>query len=474
MGLRSRCALKTEEEPHGRTKLFASAMSEIASVETEIIQIETETLVRVQRGPLDASQQILQLGKLLFYDRELSVRRNEARAFCHMPEAGFSGPVSALNQTTVSYPGSVRTPFNGRSPQTHAYASFSPVLHYNAPRGDLVGGAFWDMRATGLRLNSPLAEQAQGPPLDPNEMGLIDPACMVYRVSRRPYRPMAEQLWGAQAFTIRWPADAKRVCDEPGPAPEGNPRPVRLAVVDRGIAHATYDQIAQAIAAYEGSPEVNPFSSKYDLVMAGNAQFTPAEKAGYELFRSKATHCNECHRDGGPSEEPLFTDFTAPNLGLPPNRDIPYYEKSRPDASGYAANKLSLNFVDAGVGGFLQGPGNPDGQWTRYAKSFMGNYKTPTLRDVDRRPRPDFVKAYMHNGYLKSLREVVHFDNTRDTMPRCKAGDAGEKVTCWPAPEHPETMNRKQSGNLALSSEEKDQIVAFLKTLTDGYTSTGK
>jgi cytochrome c peroxidase len=148
------------------------------------------------------------------------------------------------------------------------------------------------MRATGLRLNSPLAEQAQGPPLDPNEMGLIDPACMVYRVSRRPYRPMAEQLWGAQAFAIRWPADAKRVCDEPGPAPEGNPHPVQLAVVDRGIAHATYDQIAQAIAAYEGSPEVNPFSSKYDLVMAGNAQFTPAEKAGYELFRSKATHCN--------------------------------------------------------------------------------------------------------------------------------------------------------------------------------------
>jgi cytochrome c peroxidase len=137
-------ALRPEtEEPQARTKLSASAMSEIASVETEIIRIEAETLASVQHGPLDASQQILLLGKLLFYDRELSVRRNEACAFCHMPEAGFSGPVSALNQTTVSYPGSVRTRFNGRSPQTHAYASFSPVLHYNAPQGDLVGGAFW-------------------------------------------------------------------------------------------------------------------------------------------------------------------------------------------------------------------------------------------------------------------------------------------------------------------------------------------
>lgn len=192
------------------------------------------------------------------------------------------------------------------------------------------------------------------------------------------------------------------------------------------------------------------------------------------MFRSKTTHCNECHRDGGPGEEPLFTDFTASNLGLPANRDIPYYNESRPDSSGYAANPLGMNFVDTGVGGFLQGPENPDGQWTEYAKSFIGKYKTPAVRDVDRRPRPDFVKAYMHNGYLKSLREVVHFYNTRDTLPRCKAGDPGEKVTCWPAPEHAETMNRRQLGNLGLSSEQEEQIVAFLKTLTDGYTATEK
>jgi len=254
-------ALRPEREkvPTAKSALSPAAIREIASVEAEIRSVETETLARVQHGPLDASQQILLLGKLLFYDPELSVRRNEACAFCHMPETGFSGPVSALNQTTASYPGSVRTRFNGRSPQTHAYASFSPVLHYNAPQGDMVGGAFWDMRATGLRLNSPLAEQAQGPPLDPKEMGLIEPACVVYRASQRPYRSLAEHLWGAQAFAIRWPADVKTVCDRPGPAPEANPRPVRLPPVDRGIAQATYDQIAQAIAAYEGSPEVNSF-----------------------------------------------------------------------------------------------------------------------------------------------------------------------------------------------------------------------
>ena len=469
-------ALRSEPRDLSRagTSVPAAAQKEIESVEREINRIEDDTLTRVQQAPLDESQQVILLGKLLFYDRQLSVGRNEACAFCHMPEAGFAGPVSELNRTTAAYPGSLRTRFNGRVPQTHGYASFSPVLHYNAPQGDLVGGAFWDMRATGLRLNSPLAEQAQGPPLDPNEMALIDAACMVYRASGRPYRPMAERLWGAQAFAIRWPADAQATCDRPGPSPKPDPLPVHLTPVDRGIAQATFDKIAEAIAAYEGSSEVNSFSSKYDYVMAGKAKFTPDQDAGYQLFRSGATHCNECHRDGGPGEEPLFTDFTASNLGLPPNRAMPYYEENQTDGFGFTANALGAKFLDAGVGGFLEGPENPDREWTPMAKSFIGKYKTATLRNVDKRPRPDFVKAYMHNGYLKSLKEVVHFYNTRDVLPRCQAGDPGEKVSCWPAPEHPETMNHKQLGNLGLTSKQEVQLVAFLKTLTDGYTPAAK
>jgi cytochrome c peroxidase len=170
----------------------------------------------------------------------------------------------------------------------------------------------------------------------------------------------------------------------------------------------------------------------------------------------------------------LFTDFTASNLGLPPNHAMPYYQENQPDVSGYIANPLGASFVDAGVGGFLEGPENPDRDWTQRAKSFAGKYKTPTLRNVDKRPRPDFIKAYTHNGYLKSLKEVVHFYNTRDALPRCQAGDPGEKAACWPAPEHPETMNRKQLGNLGLTSPQEDQIVAFLKTLTDGYTPAGR
>ena len=457
-----------------RDRIPAEAQTEMRSVELEIDRIEAETLSKALSATLDRFQQITLLGKLIFYDQQLSVKRNESCGFCHMPETGFSGPVSALNQMTAAYPGSIRTRFSARRPQSHTYASYSPVLHYNPEQHDFVGGQFWDMRATGLRLDSALAEQAQGPPLNPLEMGLIDPACMVYRVSQRPYRALAQRIWGAQGFAIRWPTDTELVCDRPGPPRDSDLLPVHLGAVDRGIAQTTFDQIAQAIAAYEGSPEVAQFSSKFDYVMAGKEQFAPDEKAGYELFRSKATHCNECHRDGGPGEEPLFTDFTASNLGLPGNPHLFFYQESGPDQFGYTANPDGLNYLDPGVGGFLAGPLNPDHEWAGLAKAYFGRYKTPTLRNVDKRPRPDFVKAYMHNGYLKSLKEVVHFYNTRDSLPPCKPRDPGEKITCWPAPEHPETMNRRQLGDLKLGERQEDQLVEFLKTLTDGYSPAGK
>ena len=179
-----------------------------------------------------------------------------------MPETGFTGPVSELNRTTGSYPGSVRTRFSNRKPQTHAYAPLSPVLHFNPGQGDLVGGNFWDMRATGRRLGNPAAEQAQGPPTNPVEMGLPDIACAVYRASQRPYRPLFETVWGPQAFAIQWPPDVEQACNRPGPPPANEPMPVHISELDRGRAAATFDQMAQSIANYEASAEVTTFTSK--------------------------------------------------------------------------------------------------------------------------------------------------------------------------------------------------------------------
>jgi cytochrome c peroxidase len=470
-GLSAAGLLSARESP---APFSPATLREIARVEAEIDAIETETLERVAAPPDNQVQQIELLGKLLLFDKDLSVNRNEACAFCHMPETGFTGPISELNRTTGAYPGSVRTRFSERKPQTHTYAPLSPVLHYNEGQGDLVGGNFWDMRATGRRLGNPAAEQAEGPPTNPVEMGLPDIACAVYRASQRPYRTLFESVWGAQAFAIGWPDNTEEICNRPGPASADDPRPVHLSAADRGRAAATFDQMAQSIAGYEASHEVTAFSSKYDAVLAGKSQFTPQEQQGYDLFRGKAK-CNQCHRDGGPGEDPLFTDFTASNIGTPANPQLPYYAEGEPDARGYVANKSGASFIDFGVGGFLANghplsqPSAVDTRWRPLVGQTRGRFQVPTLRNVDKRPSPDFVKAYGHNGYFKSLKQIVHFYNTRDVLPRCAEHDPGEGTSCWPAPETTENMNTSKVGNLALSEEEEEALVSFLQTLTDGF-----
>ena len=470
----SGAALPRGEE--GATSLSPTALREIAEVEREIDQIEAATLGRLTTPPDNQVQQIELLGKAMLYDKQLSVNRNEACAFCHMPDAGFTGPVSELNRTTGSYPGSVRTRFSERKPQTHSYAPLSPVLHYNVGQDDLVGGNFWDMRATGRRLGNPAAEQAEGPPTNPVEMGLPDIACAVYRASQRPYRALFESVWGAQAFSIIWPDDTEAVCNQPGPA-VGEGAMVHLAALDRGRAATTFDQMAQSIAGYETSHEVTAFSSKYDAVQAGKVKFTPQEQIGYDLFRGKA-NCNACHRDGGPGEDPLFTDFTASNIGTPANPKLPYYAEGVPDVRGYVANQNGASFVDLGVGGFLANghplsqPSAVDTRWRPLAAQTRGRFQVPTLRNVDKRPDAGFIKAYGHNGYFKSLKQIVHFYNARDVLPRCAPDDPREGTGCWPAPETTENMNTSKIGHLGLSDAEEDAIVSFLQTLSDGFGAT--
>jgi cytochrome c peroxidase len=305
-------------------------------------------------------------------------------------------------------------------------------------------------------------------------MGLPDSACVAYRLSSAPYRKLFETVWETDSFNIHWPADVEKVCATPGPPPANDPYPVHLSPADRARADHVYDEFGLAISAYEFSPEVSPFTSKYDYVQAGKDQFTLEEKLGYELFRGKA-RCNECHRDGGPGEEPLFTDFTASNLGVPRNSGLQIYYEGQPDQSGYSPNLAGGVYVDSGVGSFLRtlqsdsGQLNPDSEWIKLAPKFEAKFQVPTLRNVDMRPTRTFVKAYMHNGYFKSLEEVVHFYNTRDVLPKCKAGGSGEKLTCWPEAEDSTNLNKRQLGNLKLTDQEEHALVAFLKTLTDGY-----
>jgi cytochrome c peroxidase len=171
------------------------------------------------------------------------------------------------------------------------------------------------------------------------------------------------------------------------------------------------------------------------------------EVHGLMLFNTTGL-CAECHimnsEDG--KTPPLFTDFTYDNLGVPRNPDNPFYIQDK------EFNPDGKDWVDKGLGGFLEGTE----KYAQYAKDNYGKQKVPTLRNVDLKPNEELVKAYMHNGFFKTLKEVVNFYNTRD-----------DEDSDWPPPEISENVNVDEMGMLGLTDEEEDLIVLFMKTLSD-------
>jgi len=381
-----------------------------------------------------------QLGKSIFFDQRLSINANQSCAACHGPDAGWTGPSEVINMAGGVYEGSIPGRFGNRNPPSAAYATPSPIFHLD--RSCLfIGGNFWDGRATGEKLGNPAADQAQGPFLNPAEQALPDAACVVYFACIADYPVSLTDVWGSAACDITWPADVESVC-----AMEGTV--VALSDADRATVDMTYGSIALSIAAYEASPEVNAFSSRFDQSRSGMSKMTVPERIGFALFNGKGK-CKLCHPANG--RQPLFTDFSFDNLGMPKNPDNPFYV-SHPD------------FVDLGLGGFLKNAGYDEEVY----EPELGKFKVPTLRNVDKRPYPGFVKAFGHNGYFKSLEAIVHFYNTRDVLPYCDdIGDPDEGVNCWPPPEYPENVNTEELGNLGLTPDEEAAIVAFLRTLTD-------
>lgn len=469
-------------------------------IRAEEAKLEAQALVAANSGTLDPYHQVQTLGQLEIFDPNLSVNRNIACSYCHDPAAGYANGVSILSVFTGgSNPGSVPITVHGaypnnriakRNPQSYVYATYFPRLHYNQSQADFYGGNFWDGRATGYKLQNSAAEQAQDPPSDPEEMANPDPACVVWKISTGKYRFFFEVVFGAGSFDITWPSNVATVCSTPkGAAVFGtNATPLQLSPADRTLATKDFDEFGQSIAAYESSDSVSPFTSKFDYYLAGKATLSTQELNGYDLFRGKGG-CNTCHLDGRSSTQtggsdngqaaslqPLFTDTTYNNLGLPKNVTLPWYSEDTPDQWGFTGNPLGFGFTDEGMGLFLDGyyGAPPDLTWGTLLPQFEGKFQTATARDAAMVPYPGFVKAYMHNGYLTSLKEVVHFYNTRDVYPypvlsgNCPKGTI-EKVDCWPMPEDPNNENMT-IGKLGLSSEEEDDIVAFLNTLVDGFT----
>jgi cytochrome c peroxidase len=446
------------------------------------------------RQPNSSSEELL--GRTIFFDTNLSNPPGMSCSSCHAPEAGFSYPNSSINKNFGTVPGVIPTRYGSRKPMTISYSWFGPDGptvqrggggggggpggRGNRPGrrgggGTWEGGFFSDGRADSLSL------QAAMPLTNPNEMddldhGLASPEMVIRKVAAGRYANLFKQVWGDDAFT----------------------KP----------SEDTFRMIRKSVAAFEQSRDVSPFSSKYDAVQRGLAQFTPSELNGLRLFTGsttgrpggdanyKSAQCVSCHRisqDQGGRD--FFTNWTYANLGVPKNLHSPFYKQTSKAADPQGFNPDGAKFVDLGLGAIVYpknglppgniGPGS-DGRGDYLAAN--GEFRVSSLRNVDKRPGPGFVKCYMHNGVFKSLKEVVHFYNTRnqttasETMDLTSAAPAAGLLgkPLWPAPEYAgiETLQNATGrvngpaarvGNLGLTGQEEDDIVAFLQTLSDGY-----
>jgi cytochrome c peroxidase len=434
-----------------------------------------------------------------------------------MPYGGFSGPIPSVNLTMIAYPGSETFRAGKRVAQRYTYSPRFPVLAFTQSEGLFTGGNFWDARSTGLFLQSPDAEQAQHPPVDTQEHGFPDTACVAFRLSQAVYRPLFEQVWGAGSLTINFPFEAEAICATPGGAAVfgASTTPIPLSPADRTKANEAFNHWGQSISFYESSDDVSPFTSHIDFNIQGTpgAEYSPDEIAGVTLFRGRG-NCNSCHLDGQrtlllPSQtdtgtypvnaRPLFTCFGYSNLGLPLNpRDAIYYQ-TMPDPFGFTPNAFGFGFRDLGLGTFLRsGPGsapNPNSAWVQFAPRMDGRMQVSTIRnvamtppqcptteagqfDANGNPIGYFQKEFFHNGYIKSLKQLVHFYNTRDVFPfnvtsgHCPPGTT-EKVDCWPMPEVPGTKDMTV-GHLGLSDTEENQLVIIMQAATDGFNPANR
>ena len=399
---------------------------------------------------------IEQLGQELFFDK-ISEPSRMSCSSCHSEEMGWSGPIAGINAHGSVFRGARPQRFGNRKPPSVAYATFSPMFHFDSNRGQFVGGNFWDGRATGEILGNPSADQALGPFLNPVEQNMTDMEAVIDRVARSRYAGLFDQEWGVGSLDY----------DPDIPA----------------TVESVYGRIGLSIASFEASTEVNQFSSQFDAYWTSslNAGNDPAdiglgrgdkrvldpqnilneqEFDGLVEFGKFCALCHVSHRPGPGGVPPLLTSFGYSNIGVPKNPDNPFYDMDQVfHDDGTPINPLGDAFIDYGLGDFLR----TRVEWEAMALDNDGKFKIPTIRNADRRRGNGMPKAYMHNGVFKSLKEVVHFYNTRD-LPQ----------EGWAPPEVDRNVSRVvlagvPMGNFELSEEQEDAIVAFIKTLSDGY-----
>jgi len=358
------------------------------------------------------------LGSQIFKDKALSEPRGTSCNDCHLASSGFAGN----NGSRIGVAqGSTPQAIGGRNAMSNAYTSFTPKFQFRVTAEDVdpVGGFFWDGRSDTAEL------QALGPLLNKLEMNNKDAASVVRKIAAAPYAQMFKDEFGSQIFN--------------------NPT-------------VAFQKIGLAIAAFEKSSALQPFSSKYDQFIQGKAKFTPQESNGMKVFMDvNKGNCASCHLMNPNSSKPsdsLFTDFAFYATGIPRNMAIP--------------RNANPSFFDLG----LCGPDRTKPALTSNVpanisiEKFCGTFRMTSLRNTAER------KAWMHNGFFKDLRDVVSFYATRNSDPKRWYGPKGTPNDLPAAYvgniiNDRVPFNRPASAGAALTEREIDDVVAFLKTLSD-------
>ena len=362
------------------------------------------------------------LGLRLFFDASLSEPAGLACASCHDPRRAFTGNNSTMIGVAL---GSRSDQFGTRDAPTVMYLATAPRFGSIENDGKRIpaGGLFWDGRADTLE------EQARQPFFNPVEMNNADTPALIAKVVKSAYADAFRKEWGAGIF------------DDP---------------------EAALDAVAASIAAFERTIVFQPFTSKFDFVMRGEAKFTAQEQRGLSLFtiRQKG-NCAQCHSVDVASRDPqksLFTDFSYRALGLPRSMRIPKNADPAFIDLGLC-ERVPVSGVKLPVTAIKPPVTDP---------AACGLFKTPTLRNIT------VTAPYMHNGFFDNLRDAVGFYATRDTDP-ARWFPEGKKFNDLPGQYHANVdidtppYQRLPNQRPQLTDSEIDDIVAFLYTLTDGY-----
>jgi cytochrome c peroxidase len=400
-------------------------------------------LIHPPAQPLSA---VARLGRDIFFDTSLSSSGKIACASCHSPDHAYGppndGPVM-LGGPALTLPGARAVPsltYLEREPEFSigpddplnenvnlaqqaeigkTAARAEKIASQTAQSANIVpqGGLFWDGRADTLQM------QASGPLLDPREMDGGSIEIIAEKIRQAPYARKLAALFGENI----------------------------LKNANLLVAEATF-----AIGRYQiEDPSFHPYTSKYDYWLEGKARLSDAEIRGLRLFNDpEKANCAGCHtsepgKDGYP---PAFTDRQYEALAPPRNLAL--------------ADTKDPNYFDLGVCG-------PIRKNVADQTQFCGMFKTPTLRNTAVR------HAFFHNGVFQTLQQVMDFYNFRDTTPEkvypLNADGKAEKYNDIPVQYHANVdvsdppFNRHPGETPAMTAQDETDLIAFLKTLNDGY-----